>query len=195
MTRRVRSVHPCSRSDGDESGSSVVELLVAAGLTVTAFGVLLGNVIVPLGHLARTQAPDIPSIELRIAGEEVARLVRAARPGVVESAVVADGDRAVVVRLTGSGSAEHIRISLLADTLELERRDANGALVGGSRRTLVSGLVPDAGRFIVHHDPVSAAMGRADVVAVEFQLVGATARIERTVAIRLSSHLDGAGGW
>jgi hypothetical protein len=195
MMRTDGSVRPRPRPERDESGSSVVEMLVAAGLTVTALGVLLGNVVVPLEHLARAHAPDMASIELRTAGEEVARLVRAARPGIVEPAVVADGEGAVVVRVFDGGRAEHVRIALVGDALEVERRDADGVLVVGSRRTLVSGLVPHAGRLVAHDDPAGGAMGLAGVLAVELQLVGTSASLERTVAVRLSSHLDGAGGW
>lgn len=195
MTRPVRSVRLRSRPTSDESGSSVVEMLVAAGLTVTALGVLLGNVVVPLEHLARAHEPDMPSIELRAAGEEVARLIRAARPGIVGPAVVADGEHALVVRVVEAGRVEHVHLALVADALEVERRDEDGVLVPGSRRTLVSGLVPHAGRLVVHHDPASVATGRAEVAAVELQLVGAGASLERTTAVRVMSHLDGAGGW
>ena len=191
---RLPSV-PCEcplRSGSDESASSVVEMLVASVLAVTALGVLLGNVVVPLGYLAGAHQPDMESIDLRLAGEEVARLVRAARPGILEPAVVAVGERAVVIRVVDAGRAEHIHIALEADALELERRDAEGVPIA-SRRSLVSGLVPGEGHLLVHHDPVVS--GRAHVVAVELRLVRPGATHERVATIRMSTHLDGTGAW
>jgi hypothetical protein len=179
----------------DESGSSVVEMLVAAALTVTALGVLLGNVVVPLEHLAGAHAPDMSHIELRTAGEEFARTVRAARPGIAEPAVIADGDDAIVLRIVDGGVVQYVRIAFETDALLLERRDRDGMLVVGSRRTLASGLAPGVDRLVVHHDPVDAVTGRADVAAVELRLKRGAASLERMVAVRMSTHLDGAGGW
>ena len=182
-------------SRSDESASSVVEMLVAGALAVTALGVLLGNVVVPLAHLARAHDPDMESIELRTAGEEVARLVRAARPGILGPAVVSDGENAVLIRVVDAGRAEHVRIALVADALELERRDAEGVPIAASRRSLVSGLVPGEGHLFVRHDPSTDAPGPAAAVAVELRLVRAGAIHDRTVTVRLSTHLDGTGSW
>jgi hypothetical protein len=181
----------------DESGASVVEMLVASGITVTTLGVLLGSVIIPLEHLARAHAPDLLAVELATAGEEFARLVRAARPGGTGAAVVAYDEHELVLRLVESGDVVHVRITIVDDALEVERRDPSGATVAGSRRTLVSGLSPGTTRFDVHlaDDAIGGEVDGADVVAVGMRLERDGSSIERVVALRMSTRLDGVRGW
>jgi hypothetical protein len=179
----------------DEDGSSVVEMLVAAGLTLTALGVLLGNVVVPLEHLARSHAADLPMVELRNAGEEVARLVRAARPGITEPAAAADGDRAVVLRVVEDGRVERVRIALVDDVLRIERLDAHGAALHGATRTLLTGLAPERAHLVLHLDGSGVDPVGPSVVAVGLRIEADGASLERVTALRMTTHLDGVSRW
>lgn len=95
----------------DEDGSSLPELLVAASLGVVALTVLATGLLGPVRSLELATRPDPRADQLELVRLELQRIVRAARPGLDEPAVLAldvdvlqfrigDLTRADVVRLT-----------------------------------------------------------------------------------------------
>lgn len=178
----------------DVEGSTIVEMLVAAALTVLSLGMLLGNVVVPLGILQRSHDAAQESLELVAAAEEFARLVRSARPGILEPAAAAGGHGDIILRVPGDQGLRYVRIAFLDDSLVADRIDQYGAVIAGTRRQLVSGLDPGSGGLLLHDRSAPGGAGVPRPSAVTLIVARDGRVLERTVALRIVGHLEAPGG-
>lgn len=110
-----------SRPPGaDESGSSLPELLLAAGLSVAALGMLATTVLGPLSTIAGWDAVDERQFELTSAADTVVTIVAMARPGLDGAAVVAATDDRIELRVGDLRRARTVVLRLADDQLRLE---------------------------------------------------------------------------
>jgi hypothetical protein len=112
-------------SPRDEDGSSLPELLVAAGLGVIALAVLGTGMLGPLRSLEVASRPDPRAEHLEVVRLELQRIVRAARPGLHEPAAQLTGANEVELRIGDLSQADVVRIALVDDGLLI---DADGVL-------------------------------------------------------------------
>jgi hypothetical protein len=117
----------------DEDGSSLPELLVAAGLGVIALAVLGTGMLGPLRSLEIASRTDPRAEHLEVVRLELQRIVRAARPGLDEPAAQLTGANEVELRIGDLSHADVMRIALADDGLLI---DADGVL----RHVPVQGL-------------------------------------------------------
>jgi hypothetical protein len=117
----------------DERGSSLPELLVAAGLGVVALTVLAMGLLGPVLTLDVNTRSDPRADQLEVVRLELQRIVRTARPGLDAPAVRAIGQNAVEVRLGDLVAGALVQISLDDDGLRID----DGSTV---RHLPVSGL-------------------------------------------------------
>lgn len=179
--------------DSDVEGSTIVEMLVAAALTVLSIGMLLGGVVGPLTVLQRSHDTAQDSLELIAAAEEFARLVRAARPGLLEQAAAAGGHGEIVLRIPDDEGVMYVRVAFSEDSLVVEGVDQYGQVVPGTYRPLVSGLDPDWGTLLLHErsDPGGTGVGRPSAVTLILARDGRV--LERMVALRMLGHFEALG--
>jgi hypothetical protein len=144
---RHRSVRAEDRPTVEETdsdlGSTLPELLVAAGLTLLALSMLGGSLLAPLAAMGRSATPDQRQEELDRAGDEVVAIVRLARPGLHDGPLLAAGPDRIEVRFGTLGHASPVVIRFHGGTLRTEHPD------GTVDRVLVSGLDADRSRFII----------------------------------------------
>lgn len=174
-----------------QEGSSIVELLVAAALTVIALALLAGDGLPAVGVLKSAAEPDLRDVELVTAVEIVARAIRAARP---------DADRPPV-----SGEERWLSIALGPRTaLDLVLEDGRLSLSidgdhAGSRSfptgVLVAGLDLERSGFAVLHPEDAFTAEVSASVAVVVILADEDREVVRVVAPRVWTHLDGATAW
>lgn len=178
------------RAEG-EDGSTIVELLVAAGVSVIALGVALGGVLPAMRALGDAHRDDHGRIELDTAGDIVARVIRAARPDAMRSAVTGD-DRTLVVAL---GPGRTARILLDAGDLSLDvEGDPTGSL-GLPAGLLAEGIDMEGSGFALLDPSGAASESEAAPAAIVVNLVRGEDAVVRAVPLRLRTHLDGATPW
>jgi len=109
-----------------DAGSSLPELLVAAGLTLTALTMLVTTVLAPLAVISRWSAPDERRLEMDRAVEHVVAVIGLARPGLEAPAVLSGDARRIEVRV---GDLRHAQpVVLLFDDGRLSVEMAEGAV-------------------------------------------------------------------
>lgn len=174
-----------------EDGSTVVELLVAAGVSLLALGMVLDSAIPAMRALNDTAQEDHRRIELETAGDIVARTIRAARPDALRPAVSGD-DRTLVLSL-GAGRTARIALDVGDLTLHVQG-DPTGALrlPGG---LMVDGLDMERSAFALLDADGAPTDGTRPLAVVIVTLSKAEETVVRAVAPRLRTHLDGAGPW
>ncbi len=96
----------------DQGGSSLPELLVAAGLGVVALAVLATGLLGPVRSLELATRPDPRADQLDLARLELQRILRAARPGLDAPALRALDEHVLEARLGDLSRAEMVRITL-----------------------------------------------------------------------------------
>ena len=186
--RRGGGTRP-SPSPSDESGSTLVELVTAAGLLLLTVGLVVPNVVVPLGRLNADLEVDVHRVRLEGAADTFARAVRAARPTVREPAVEVT-PTTLDVRLSTADGPATVTFELVDGVLRL-------LPTGGSERpaalpegVLVAGLDAAASHF----DTVGrTADGHAH--GVTLVLEGPAGRVERTVRLRTVHPLRAVPRW
>lgn len=189
MIARTAPIAPTSRRP--EEGSSIVEVLVAATLTIVAVAMLAGDAVPALRMLEGSAQPDLRRAELVNAGEVVARAVRAARPEVSRAAVEGDEQRLSIV--LGPGAV--LDLTLDAGTLVLTIDGAHTGTAPFPTGVLVEGLDPERSRFSLV-DAEGAVAGEATpIAAVTVVLADGEDEVVRVVGLRMRSHLDGAAAW
>jgi len=150
---------PCN-----EDGSSLPELMLAAGLVVVALGMLGSTVVAPLSMMLRSAAPDVRQAELEVAADSVVRIVSLARPGLDRPAVLrAESDR-LELRLGDLRQGQGVALVLRGDTLEVELLDESSV---GSSGVALYPQVPS---------PVALPMAGALVVGLDADLSSFTVR-------------------
>jgi len=171
---------PVVDTDSD-LGSTLPELLVAAGLTLLALSMLGASLLAPLAAIGRSATPDQRQEEIDRAGDEVVAIVRRARPGLNEGPLLAAGPDRIAVRVGTLRHASPVVIRLDGGALRTEH--PNGTV----DRVLVSGLDADRSRFIIEdregNDVSEATEGpaRIDAAVVTVVLVDTDASDRPTV--------------
>lgn len=187
VSRSGGTRHAPSRSD--ESGSTLVELVTAAGLLLLTIGLVVPNVVVPLGRLTADLEVDVHRVRLEGAADTFARAVRAARPTVREPALQVTPTTLDVRLHTADGPA--------TVTFEL----ADGVLrllpTGGSERpaTLPEGVLVDGLDTAASHFDTVGTTADAHAHGVTLVLEGPTGRVERTVRLRTVHPLRAVPQW
>lgn len=189
MIARTAPIAPTSPRP--EEGSSIVEVLVAATLTIVAVAMLAGDALPALRVLERSAQPDLRRTELMNAGEVVARAVRAARPEVSRPAVEGDEQRLSIA--LGSGAT--LDLTFDAGTLALSVDGAHTGTAPFPTGVLVEGLDPDRSRFSLVDTEGAVAGEATPIAAVTVVLADGEDEVVRVVGLRMRSHLDGAVAW
>lgn len=182
------SVASTSTRTCSEDGSTLVETVLAASLTLVAVGMLVGNVLVPLATLEERLTPDGRVGELHAAADGFARIVRAARSSSAGGPVIRSGSHELVLTVGPDGA-------------ELAASIVDGALLVSPSDVTSGGAPLPAGRLVHGIDVAQSAFeilgaGAADVadprdaVAIRLRLVDGPHHVERLVALRA---LDDAG--
>jgi hypothetical protein len=115
----------------------MLEVLVAAGITLLASSIVASAVMGPMRALTEAAAPDEERAALEAASDVFARVVRGARPGLTRAALLHASDDEVVLRLQRDGLASVVRLALVGDALTL------GAAEGVTPSDLPSGVLVD----------------------------------------------------
>ncbi len=192
----------------DETGASLPELLVAGALGLVALGMIAGGVLAPLAGMVRGSAPDERQIELDLAADVVARILRAARPGLDEAALVRAEAGVISVRVGDLHERGEVILELRDGALTVEWETAVDFIAampeGGP---LVTGLDADRSMFLFvtgqaeqdaslgdDSDPMAGATRAADVTVVTIVLhdasdAGHERSSVRTVRLRIRSPL------
>jgi len=192
----------------EETGSSLPELLVAGTLGLVALGMIAGGVLAPIAGMVRGSAPDERQIELDLAADVVARILRAARPGLDEAALVRAEAGAISVRVGDLHERGEVILELRDGALTVEWEtavDFIAAMPEGG--LLVTGLDVDRSMFLFvtgqaeqdailgdDSDPMAGATRAADVAVVTIVLHDASDTSHernsvRTVRLRIRSPL------
>lgn len=187
-SRRPRAVRNC----GDEAGATVVELIMAAGLTLVAAGLIVPTLIVPLGRVTDRLGTDPGRARLEAAAETFARAVRAARPGADGPAAAVTPTTLTLTMVTTDGPAT-TTLDLSADGLRIVPTGPGAAAVDLPATVPIAGLDLGASRFIGVFDLGAVAAGE-ELEAVTLVLSGVSGRIERTARLRVVHPLRGAIG-
>lgn len=176
------------RTRADEEGATVVELVVAAGLTLVAAALVVPTVIVPLAHASDRLEARVGHARLEAAAETFARAVRAARPR-VDGPAASVLPRSLTLAMSTVDGPATTRMDLSDDGLRIVTTGPGAAAVGLPTAVHLDGLDLAASHFA----PVAEAAGGSDgeVHAVTLRLSGADGRIERTVRLRVVHPLHG----
>lgn len=174
-----------------QDGSSVVELLVAATLTVIAVALLAGDGLSAARLLESTAEPDLRELELVAAGEVVARAIRAARPGADRPPVSGEERRLSIVL----GPRTALSLVLEDGTLSLSIDGEHPGSASFPTGVLVAGLDLERSGFVVL-DPEDALTAEVSApAAVAAILADGEHEVVRVVRPRIGTHLDGATAW
>jgi hypothetical protein len=147
--------------ESTDAGSTLPEVVLAAGLLVVALGMLGGTVLVPLAALARTATIDDRQVALELAGDTVVRIALSARPGLEASPVLsAERDR-IVLRVGDLREARTVVLLLREGSLTVEIPDgpldptpastpsSPSPVPGPAAGVVISGIDSDASSFTV----------------------------------------------
>lgn len=174
-----------------EGGSTIVELLVAAGVSLLALGMVMDSAIPAMRALEVNAQRDDRRIELETAGDIVARTIRAARPEALRAAIVGD-DRTLILALGAGRTAR----------LQLEAGDLTLAVEGDPTRRLrlpegllVGGLDMERSSFALVDAPEDSSPVTGPPGAIVITLTDDDITVVRVTAMRLRTHLDGATPW
>lgn len=179
---RSRNCEPEPVGRCAEDGSTIVEAVIAASLTLLAAGVVVGNVIVPLSTLEERLGADGRAAELDAAAEGLARIVRAARSSNTHGPVVSASAQELVLQV-GAGD-EVLTVALVDDALLVSAHSATsggaplptGRLAHGIDVTQSGFMLLGAGGVEVE-DPL-------DALAVRLRVGDGPHQVERAVALR-----------
>ena len=177
---RTARAAPARRLGAD--GSTLVETMLAASLTVLAAGMLVGNVIVPLSTLDERVTADGRAAELHAAADGLARIVRAARTSRGHGPVLAAGMHELVLQVGTDGTEVTVSFGDEAVLISTHAVTAGGAPLPSGR--LVHGIdVAGSGFVLLGSGGVPVDTPR-DAVAVGFHLVDGPHHVARVVALR-----------
>lgn len=174
----------------DDDGSSVVEVLVTATLTILVLTMAATDALPAMRALEDVVRSDARHLELDVAGDVVARAVRAARPGIVGAGVVGDEDHLEVA----VGPRTTLRLTLDEGSLVVDVEGDVGGAEGFATGVIVAGLDPERSRFELH-DGRSVGTGGDATTMVVLRLSDGEHDVVRIVAPRLQAPLDGATSW
>lgn len=174
-----------------EGGSTIVELLVAAGVSLLALGMALNGSIPAMRALEVNAQRDDRRMELETAGDIVARTIRAARPEALRPAIVRD-DRTLILSL---GSGRTARLQLEAGDLTLEVEGDPARRLRLPEGLLVGGLDMERSSFVLLDAPEDSSDVMGPPGAVVVTLTDDGVAVVRVTATRLRTHLDGATPW
>lgn len=177
-----------TRSEG-EAGSTVVELLIAATLTVVAVSVLAGDALPALRVMTEVAGPQARRVELEAAGDVVARVVRAARPDVTRPVIDGDTHRLSVAL----GRHRTATVELDAGALRIAVEDPDAATFPSG--VVLEGLDMERSGFTLLGPEAAPADRPGAGGAIVIVLADEDVEIVRIVAPRLGTHLDGAAPW
>lgn len=180
------------RNTGDEAGSTVVELILAAGLTLVAAGLVVPTVIVPLGRATDRLEADVGRARLEAAADTFARAVRAARPSVDGPAASVTSTTLTLTMVTAHGPAT-THVDLSEGGLRIISSGPGAAAISLPATVRIDGLDVGASRFVAGTDPHGAGVGE-ELRAVTLVLTGSAGSIERTVRLRVVHPLRGVLG-
>lgn len=172
-------------------GSTVVEMVVAATITLIALGVVVEGVLPAVRALEDVVSIDRRRDELAAAAESVVRAVRGARPGVTWPAVTG---HATELALGGAAEAS-VRVALADGELWL---DADSPWVGGTplpMGRLITGLDMEASGFALLDVTGEVASPGAPISGVVITLVADGHQVTRVATVRIWTHLDGSSAW
>lgn len=174
-----------------QDGSSVVELLVAATLTVIAVALLAGDGLSAANLLESAVEPDLRELELVTAGEVAARAIRAARPGADRPPVSGEERRLTIVLGPRTALSLVLEDGMLSLSIDGEHPGSTPFPTG----VLVAGLDVERSGFVVldQADAFTADVSTSAAVAVI--LADGDHEVVRLVRPRIGTHLDGATAW
>jgi len=196
-----------------DDGSTLTEVLLAAGLLAVALGMLGGSVLAPLATMMRPVPVDDRQVALELAGDTVVRLVLSARPGLDAPAILSAAPDRLELRVGDLREARRVVLVLRDGTLAVELPDGplasgwegvSGAVQpvpGTEAGIVIGGIGTAASAFVVRaSDGTDATTGPAVAAVVELTLEDPSApdgspgrRAERTVHLRLHNPLSAAG--
>lgn len=174
----------------DAEGSTVVEMLLAAVLTMIAFALLTTDAVPAIRALEAAGQPDRRRVELIEAAEVVARAVRAARPVGMMPAVGGDARHLNI----GAGPEGALRFTLEGGALILDVHAANRGSSAFPTGILVAGLDMERSGFWFIESDTTGTVGESPI-AVVIHLADGSSDIVRVATLRLRDPLDGASAW
>ena len=173
-----------------DAGSTVVEMVVAAALTVLALSMVAGDTIPALRVLEREDA-QLRQLELVAAGELAARSVRGARPEGARPPIGLD-DQRLVLAMPNEAT---VVLTLADGALRIDVEGAPPGMDGITSGTVVSGLDPNRSAFALIDAAGEPSADGATAAAVLIVLTDDTSRVVRVVRPRMTMPLDGATPW
>lgn len=175
----------------DEAGSTIVEMLVAAALTVLAVVMLSGNILPALRLLEDAPVPQQRQLELVAAGDLFARAVRSARPEHHRPAI--GGDHRALLLAVGPGAT--VRFELVDGALTVDVEGSPTGMGGLTTRTLVRGLDMERSGFSLLAGDGQVSGAPEPVAAVALALADDESSLVRVVRPRMTARLDGPVPW
>lgn len=183
MTSAVRVHH--------ESGSTIVELSVAAGLVVLVLGMLGANALPALMRLEEVPQAQVRELQLVAAGDLVSRAVRGARPERHRPAMVGDAQELILAM----GPEATVRFALVEGALVVDIHGPVRGMDGVVTSVLVSGLDMQRSSFVFFVDEGLTNGAPSPATAVALVLADDESVHTRVVRPRLVTHLDGPFRW
>lgn len=175
-------------------GGTLVELVVAAGITVLVGAMTLSAIVGPFANVAARLGPDPRRAALESGADAVARVLRAARPARDLPAIVELAPHGITVAVGPPPAEERIRIEVDAEGLVLER-----SVAGESADVATAVLVPDLGpedvRFLALDVSGASVDDPSRAALVVLEIVSGASRTTRTVALRDTGGRTGVPGW
>jgi len=184
-------------------GSSLPELLVAAGVVLVALGMVGSALVAPLTLMVRAGDADVRQMEMDRAADAVARTLASARPGNGAPALAHVGRDRLELRIGDLRDAQHIVVELRDGMLTIDHPDGRvdtipeGMVIGGidTELSAFAALTVDgrdiAAPLVTGQSDGSAAALLSEVVAIELHLIDASEdgqdrpRATRTVHLQL----------
>lgn len=194
MTAHGVATIPRSGPIGDrsEDGSTMVETMVAATLTVLAAGAIVGNLIVPLSTLEERLTEDRRIAELHAAADGLARIVRAARASSPGGPLVSASTQELVLEVGPSGA--ELTAAFVEDALVVS---PHAATAGGAPLVtgrIAHGIDGSASGFVLLGAGGAEVDDPRDAVAVGLRIVDGARQVERVVALRDAPRSRTGGG-
>lgn len=171
--------------DARQEGAVLTELVVAVSLTILVGAVTMAAVVGPLVRLQQELALDAHRIQVETAADVVARVLRAARPGLDGPALREVSAHGLSVSVGGPDSTATVHIASSGAALLLTRSGTPGDAPDVPEGVLLEPLDPDgiAIRFIGADGHVLAP-GSTDPVGVILTLASQGVVTTRVVRLR-----------
>lgn len=182
-----------ARGSGNEGGT-LVELVVAAGITVVVGAMTLSAIVGPFANVAARLEPDPRRAALESGADAVARVLRAARPAGELPAIVDLAPHGITVAIGPPPAEDRIRIEVDVEGLVLEWSVA-GEPGDVATTVLVPDLRPEDVRFLALDASGASVDDPARAALIVFDIVSGASRAMRTVALRGTGRHAGVTGW